>query len=53
MTDFADLGLSPATLAAVAATGYTTATPIQAEAIPMALQGLDVLGIARITERRA
>ncbi len=47
MTDFADLGLSPATLAAVAATGYTTATPIQAEAIPMALQGLDVLGIAQ------
>ena len=47
MTEFSDLGLSPATLAAVAATGYTTATPIQAEAIPMALQGLDVLGIAQ------
>jgi superfamily II DNA/RNA helicase len=47
MTEFKDLGLSPATLSAVAATGYTTATPIQAEAIPMALQGLDVLGIAQ------
>ncbi len=47
MTEFSDLGLSPATLRAVADTGYTTATPIQAEAIPMALQGLDVLGIAQ------
>ena len=47
MTEFSDLGLSPATLAAVAATGYTTATPIQAEAIPYALQGRDVLGIAQ------
>jgi superfamily II DNA/RNA helicase len=47
MTEFSDLGLSPATLRAVADTGYTTATPIQAEAIPYALQGRDVLGIAQ------
>jgi superfamily II DNA/RNA helicase len=47
MTEFSDLGLSPATLAAVADTGYTTATPIQAAAIPVALQGRDVLGIAQ------
>src|ERR1700759_1095887 len=47
MTDFSELGLSPATLQAVADTGYTTATPIQAEAIPHALSGLDVLGIAQ------
>jgi superfamily II DNA/RNA helicase len=47
MTDFSELGLSPATLKAVADTGYTTATPIQAEAIPVALQGRDVLGIAQ------
>ena len=47
MTEFSELGLSPATLQAVAETGYTTATPIQAEAIPMALQGRDVLGIAQ------
>jgi superfamily II DNA/RNA helicase len=47
MTEFAELGLSPATLSAVAETGYTTATPIQAEAIPVALQGRDVLGIAQ------
>jgi superfamily II DNA/RNA helicase len=47
MTDFSDLGLSPQTLQAVADSGYTTATPIQAEAIPVALSGLDVLGIAQ------
>jgi len=47
MTEFSELGLSPATLKAVADTGYTTATPIQAEAIPVALQGRDVLGIAQ------
>jgi superfamily II DNA/RNA helicase len=47
MTEFVELGLSPATLAAVAETGYTTATPIQAEAIPVALQGRDILGIAQ------
>jgi superfamily II DNA/RNA helicase len=47
MTEFSELGLSPATLQAVADTGYTTATPIQAEAIPHALAGRDVLGIAQ------
>jgi superfamily II DNA/RNA helicase len=47
MTEFSELGLSPATLQSVADTGYTTATPIQAEAIPVALQGRDVLGIAQ------
>lgn len=47
MTDFSELGLSPATLQAVADTGYTTATPIQAQAIPVALAGRDVLGIAQ------
>ena len=47
MTEFSELGLSAATLKAVADTGYTTATPIQAEAIPLALHGQDVLGIAQ------
>src|SRR5277367_527650 len=47
MTEFSNLGLSPATLEAVAATGYTEATPIQAQAIPVALAGRDVLGIAQ------
>ena len=47
MTEFSELGLSPTTLQAVATTGYTTATPIQAQAIPIALAGQDVLGIAQ------
>ena len=47
MTSFNDLGLDPKVLKAVAETGYTTPTPIQAEAIPHALQGKDVLGIAQ------
>jgi superfamily II DNA/RNA helicase len=47
MTEFSDLGLSPTTLKAVAETGYTTATPIQEQAIPVALAGRDVLGIAQ------
>jgi superfamily II DNA/RNA helicase len=47
MTDFSELGLSAPTLEAVADTGYTVATPIQAQAIPIALAGRDVLGIAQ------
>jgi superfamily II DNA/RNA helicase len=47
MTEFSELGLSPETLQAVADSGYTTATPIQAQAIPVALAGGDVLGIAQ------
>lgn len=44
---FADLGLSPKVAAAVADAGYVSPTPIQAGAIPHALQGKDVLGIAQ------
>ena len=47
MTDFSELGLDPKVLKAVIETGYTTPTPIQAEAIPHALQARDVLGIAQ------
>ena len=47
MTDFSNLGLSPETLKTVAETGYTTPTPIQEQAIPVALAGRDVLGIAQ------
>src|ERR1041385_7437611 len=47
MTEFSELGLAPIILQAVADTGYTTATPIQAQAIPVALAGQDVLGIAQ------
>jgi superfamily II DNA/RNA helicase len=44
---FKDLGLSDKVLQAVEASGYTTPTPIQEQAIPHALQGRDVLGIAQ------
>lgn len=47
MTTFADLGLDPKVLSAVAEAGYTSPTPIQAGAIPPALEGRDVLGIAQ------
>ena len=45
--NFTDLGLSEKVLAAVQASGYTTPTPIQTQAIPPALQGKDILGIAQ------
>jgi superfamily II DNA/RNA helicase len=44
---FSHLGLSDKVLAAVAATGYTTPTPIQEQAIPHVLSRRDVLGIAQ------
>jgi superfamily II DNA/RNA helicase len=44
---FSNLGLSDKVLAAVAATGYTTPTPIQEQAIPHVLARKDVLGIAQ------
>ena len=44
---FDDLGLSPNLLAAIKDAGYTAPTPIQAGAIPVALTGRDVLGIAQ------
>ncbi|KQQ91488.1 DEAD/DEAH box helicase [Aureimonas sp. Leaf324] len=44
---FSDLGLSAKVLSAVEAAGYTEPTPIQAQAIPHALQRRDVLGIAQ------
>ncbi len=47
MTKFSDLALDPRVLQAVQEAGYETPTPIQAEAIPYALQGRDVLGIAQ------
>ncbi len=47
MTKFSDLNLDDKVLKAVAETGYETPTPIQAEAIPHALMGKDVLGIAQ------
>ena len=41
---FEALGLSPEILRAVAESGYTTPTPIQAQAIPVVLAGRDVMG---------
>ncbi len=44
---FAELGLSDKVLTAVTTAGYTTPTPIQAQAIPHVLARRDVLGIAQ------
>jgi superfamily II DNA/RNA helicase len=44
---FAELGLSEKVLTAVTNAGYTTPTPIQAQAIPHVLARKDVLGIAQ------
>ncbi len=44
---FQETGLSEKVLKAVTAAGYTIPTPIQAQAIPHALAGRDVLGIAQ------
>ncbi len=47
MTKFSDLKLDPKVLQAVTEAGYETPTPIQVGAIPPALEGRDVLGIAQ------
>jgi ATP-dependent RNA helicase RhlE len=47
VTQFTDLGLSPALMKALAAEGYEIPTPIQAQAIPELLKGRDMLGIAQ------
>jgi len=47
MTTFTDLGLSPQILSALAAKGYETPTPIQAQAIPALIEGRDLCGIAQ------
>ena len=44
---FADFHLDPKILKAVAEQGYTQATPIQAKAIPIVLEGRDVMGAAQ------
>ena len=43
---FAGLGLSPELAFAAAQSGYTEPTPIQAQAVPVVLQGADLLGWA-------
>ena len=46
-TGFDSLGLAPNVLKAVADSGYTTPTPIQAQGIPHVLQRRDMIGIAQ------
>ncbi|MEG1969021.1 MAG: DEAD/DEAH box helicase [Burkholderiaceae bacterium] len=45
--DFSHFGLDPQILAAIQEMGYTTPTPIQSKAIPVVLQGGDVMGAAQ------
>jgi ATP-dependent RNA helicase DeaD len=47
MTDFAELGLSPDLLQATRDVGYENPSPIQEQAIPLLLEGLDVIGQAQ------
>jgi ATP-dependent RNA helicase RhlE len=46
-TTFSELGLNPQLLKALTAEGYTTPTPIQAQAIPGVMAGRDLMGIAQ------
>ncbi|HUN94049.1 MAG TPA: DEAD/DEAH box helicase [Burkholderiaceae bacterium] len=45
--DFTHFGLDERLIAAVTEMGYTTPTPIQAKAIPLVMQGRDVMGAAQ------
>ena len=47
ITSFTELDLRPEILRAVAEAGYTTPTPIQAQAIPEVLAGNDIMGGAQ------
>ena len=47
MTTFAELGLSPKLVQALAATNLQTPTPIQAQAIPPIMAGRDLMGLAQ------
>src|SRR5438105_6346674 len=47
MTTFADLGLAPELLDALRDVGYEAPSPIQEQAIPPLLEGLDVIGQAQ------
>ena len=45
--DFSAMGLSPGLLAAIAKAGYTTPTPVQAQSIPVALEGANLIAVAQ------
>ncbi|MCI8469552.1 MAG: DEAD/DEAH box helicase [Eggerthellaceae bacterium] len=47
MTSFADTGLSAAALDAVARLGYDEPTPVQEQAIPLVLEGRDIIAAAK------
>lgn len=47
ITTFDELGLKPELLAAVRDAGYAHPTPIQRDAIPVALNGRDLIGLAQ------
>lgn len=44
-TSFDGLGLEPRLLQAIAKEKYSVPTPVQAKAIPLALEGRDILGM--------
>ncbi|MDN5843128.1 MAG: DEAD/DEAH box helicase [Alcaligenaceae bacterium] len=46
-TPFSSFGLAPGIMQAIDDAGYTTATPIQAAAVPLAIAGRDVMGAAQ------
>jgi ATP-dependent RNA helicase RhlE len=47
LTNFHELGLTKQLVAAVTSLGYDTPTPIQAQAIPLLLEGRDMIGLAQ------
>src|SRR5690554_2331650 len=47
IASFSEFGLHPSLLQAITETGYTSPTPIQAAAIPLVLDGRDVMGAAQ------
>ncbi|NJO67449.1 MAG: DEAD/DEAH box helicase, partial [Rhodospirillales bacterium] len=47
MLSFADLGVTDPLRRALLSSGYVTPTPIQQRAIPLCLDGSDLLGIAQ------
>ncbi|EKE08894.1 MAG: hypothetical protein ACD_16C00239G0015 [uncultured bacterium] len=44
---FEKLGLNPKTLQAIAEVGYTSPTPIQEKAVPLLLEGRDIIALAQ------
>ena len=47
MENFNELGLSEKTLGAVARLGYEAPTPVQEQAIPLVLEGRDLIAAAK------